>query len=73
MVPQVVIVILRDGLICITVPRSQQFIVITAAAADDDDYYPIRGNLRSSIIEYALFSASTSIFIEYPISLSWLI
>lgn len=61
MVPQVVIVILRDGLICITVPRSQQFTVIAAtAAADDDDdgdddYYPIRGNLRSLIVGFAFF------------------
>lgn len=62
MVPQVVIVILRGGLICITVPRSQQFTIIAVAVAaddDDDDYCPIRGNLRSlivgSIVGYTLF------------------
>lgn len=73
-------ILLNDGAAgCNRDPSRRSYLYnCTSFTAADDDYYPIRGNLRSSIVGsivgYAFFfSAATSIFVEYPISLSWLI
>jgi len=62
MEPQVVIVILPGGLICITVPRSRRFIAAAAAAAAVVviviviviDYYLFAQICSSSIVELIL-------------------